>query len=271
MAEDVAMFRAALHARPTALVDPSCKAVLVALDGSNQDTTAQTYAAALAGRFGARVHEHRGATTAAEILQAAVEHQVGLIAVPVPFGRDISELRDESLGFVVDMLLQEAHCPVLCVREPVEAVEVDAALADLVVAATHEDQYAVRALSWACRLTARGGRLTLLAVADRDALEEVRLLVAETISSEALAPAALDRAMAQQFGGLIAALQRRGEADGFALRVEFRVGRVAETVLTEANPRRRLIVTGAPREHQALAHHHAVDLVLGARGAVLVV
>jgi hypothetical protein len=81
---------------------------------------------------------------------------------------------------------------------------------------------------------------------------------------------ALERAFAGELGGLIAALQRGAQAVHATVRIRVAVGRPAEVVLEEANSRPTLIISAHVRDHQAAADHLAADLILGARGPVLV-
>jgi hypothetical protein len=270
LAEDVSLFEAATHARPVRIETPALDSIVLAPDGSNQDATARAFAQALAAAAGAAVHEHPGAATAADILQACTAHRANLLVLPVPFGRDIGVLKDESLGSVVDMVLLESACPVFCVRQVLDAAGVGAALSDVLVPLTvHEDH--ARAAAWAFRILVTGGRLELREVADRDVLEEARHLLGERIDPAALRDESLRRTVAHDARGLVAAAQRLGPERGVAVHVEFRAGRFVEVVLEDANRRPRLVVVGAPKDHLAPAYHRAADIVLGAHGPVLVV
>ncbi len=115
--EDVGMFEAATHAGTLVLPTPRVQVVHLALDGSNQDDTARALAQAVAERLQARVHEQTGAADANEILARRRAEQADLLVIPVPFGRDFLKLGMDSLGSVIDMLLRESPCPLLCVRE----------------------------------------------------------------------------------------------------------------------------------------------------------
>jgi nucleotide-binding universal stress UspA family protein len=271
VSEDMGLFEAAVHAVHLELERPALDVVVVVVDGSNQDETARTFAAAIARRSGAQVYEHSGHGSAAEILRACSEHKASLLVVPVPFGADIATLKDESLGAVVDMLLLESTCPVFCVRQLCDSASVEAALADVIVPVNVLDESCARAASWALRMLHKGERLELLAVADRDVLDEARKLLGEAIDPQALEVEAVSRAVTQEVGSLVAAVQRRGREEGLVVQVEVKVGRAATVELEEANRRPRLLVVGAAKDHSSPAYHRAADLILGAHGPVLVV
>ncbi|MBM4068825.1 MAG: universal stress protein [Planctomycetes bacterium] len=271
LAEDLGMFEAAVHARPLALDKPVLAAVVLAPDGSNQDATARTWATAMAARAGCPVHEQRGAASASEILQACRKHQAGLLVVPVPFGQDIQELRDESLGSIIDMLLQESVCPLLCVRELMDEAAVQLALNDILLPIHGGDETCARAASWALHFLAEQGQLQLLAVADQDVLDEARELLGDAIAASASEPDALSRAMTQEVASVVGAVQRRGNEAGLTVSVDVKVGRFVSVVLDEANQRPHLLVTGASKDRTSPTFHRATDLILGAKYPVLVV
>jgi nucleotide-binding universal stress UspA family protein len=271
VSEDVSLFESAVHPRRVELQRPALSVVVAVLDGSNQDDTARALAAAAAARGPAQVVEQQGAAAAEEILRLCAARHADLLVVPVPFGRDSGILKDESLGSVVDMLLLESMCPVLCVRDVLDSAVVDAALRDVILSANVHDESCLRAVNWALRLLNRGDRLELLAVADRDVIAEARRLLGEQIDAQALQSEAINRAVTREISGLIAAVQKYGSAEGLLVHVEVQFGRVVEVVLEAARQRPRLIIAGAPKDHNCPAFHRAVDLVLGATGPVLVV
>jgi len=271
LAENVGLFEAATHAVPVELPTPELRAVHLAFDGSNQDGTARGFAQTLAARTGAVVHEQSGAAVASDILAAAREHAADLLVVPAPFGRDYQLLRDESLGSVVDQILLESTCPVLCVREVMTQAQIEAALQRLVVPIVRQEASVARALGWAFRALTAGGRLDLVAVADRGVLEEARRLLGDSVDPETFSPEQVLRRLWGDIGSLVAAAQKRGSAADLAVHVETRFGEFVPLVLAEAGEQPRLIVWGITRDHDAPAFHRAVDLLLESRGPVLMV
>ncbi|MGE3808422.1 MAG: universal stress protein [Gemmataceae bacterium] len=269
--EDVGMFEAAVHAKHVDLELPALDKIVVALDASNQDETARALSAAIGKRTSAQLHEHSGASEAAQVLEVCAAQQAQLLVLPVPFGRDITVLKDESLGDVVDMLLVEAKIPVLCVREVMGAEAVTAALTNVILPVNVHDEACASAAAWAYRLLHHEGDLEVLAVPDRDVLEEARKLLGNAIDPLALQKEALDRAVTHEIAGLIAAVQRRGAEEDVHVHIEIKMGRPVQVVLEQANPQPRLLVIGTPREHGSPSFRRAIDILLGARGPVLIV
>jgi nucleotide-binding universal stress UspA family protein len=269
--EDLGMFEAAAHPIPAEIPNPELKSMYMACDGSNQDATVRSLAAAVAAQTGARIVEQSGAAGIDELLAAAREKCPDLIVVPVPYGEDYRELQDDSLGSAADRLLHDSTCPVLCIRDVMDDAAVDAALRHIVVPAAVGDESVVRAIGWAFRLLRPAGRLDLLAVADRDLLEEAGHFVAGAHGESPFEPEQVVRAILRDIGGIVSAAQKRGVADDLAVHVETRVGPFVPTVLGDRDDRVRLIVCGTTREHGSAAFHRAVDLLLSARGPVLLV
>lgn len=268
--EDVGMFEAAVHAQPTELPVKEVRNVLLALDGSNQDATCRLLAESM-GAGGVLVHEVVPTGGAPEILESIRKHQADLVFLPAPFGRDFQALREESLGSVIDMLLLEAPCPLVCARADLDAVGVRAALRDILVPVHVPVSEALSAVGWATSLLRHTGNLELLAVIDRGALEEARRLLVSTAAAKALSTEALMRAVTDEMGGLTAAVQKLGLERGLNVQVEVKEGPAAETIVAEANRRARLLIVPAVRRHAAPAFHRAVDMILGSRGPVMFV
>lgn len=268
--EDVGMFEAAVHAQPTELPVKEVRNVLLALDGSNQDATCRLLADTLASG-GAQLHEVVPTGGAPEILESIRKHQADLVVLPTPFGRDFQALREESLGSVIDLLLIEAPCPVLCARTDLDAAGVQAALRDILIPVHVPVAEAISAVSWAAGLLRSGGNLGLLAVIDREALEEARRLLGSTAAAKALSNEALMRAVTDEMGGLTAAVQKLGTERGLGVQVMVKEGPAAETIVAEANRQARLLIVPAVRRHTAPAFHRAVDMILGSRGPVMFV
>lgn len=271
VSEDVGMFEAAVHAPHLELSRPEVKIVLVALDGSNQDSTARAVAQAVGERTEAAVVEHYGATSSAEILQVCAAREADLIVLPVPFGRDISQLKDESLGSVADMLLQESAIPLLCVREAMSPAQAAEALHALVLPVITADEFAARSAGWALRILAAGGRLRILAIADQEVIEEVHKLLGRAVDEAVLTPESLRQAVSVQDASLIAAVQKGGQSQRSSVHTEVKVGRAHQVVLEAANATPQLIVVGSAKDHTAPSFHRARDLILGAKGPVLIV
>lgn len=270
-AENFGMFEAAVHARPMAIVRHPIREILLALDGSNQDATARSCAHAIATGGSGKVRECRPQAGAPEILHALREQPADLLVLPAPFGRDYSDLREESLGSVVDLLLLSATCPVLCVRETLDDAAVKSALGDVLLPVNVPAFEPERAASWAFSLLRSGGKLEVLAIADRSLLLEAQALLGTSLDPESLTHDRLVRTVTDATGGLTAATQKAGTELGVHVHVECLEGRADQLLLSAANSRHRLLVITAPRQHTAPAFHRAVDAILGSRGPVLFV
>jgi nucleotide-binding universal stress UspA family protein len=267
--EDVGLFQAAAHSPHVELPAVTLSAIHLAVDGSNQDATARGLAQALAARSGAKLAEQSGAATAADILAAAQSSGASLIVVPAPFGRDYAQLRDESLGSVIDQLLLEAPCPVLCVRGALDEARLPGTLDHVLVPFAAGDAGVPRALSWGFHLLRASSRLELIAVADRAVLEEARHLVPGEL--QAFTPERVTRAILTDIGSLVSAAQKRGTLDQQTVHVETRVGDFVQSVLAEVEQHPGLLICVNPRAHAAPAFHRAIDLLLSSRGPVLLV
>lgn len=269
--ENVGMFEAAVHSRPVVFPEFRLNSIAVVLDGSNQDPTVRAFAADIAKPIGAKVVEATNAKSAAEITTFAQKQSAQLIVLPVPFRLDIGVLKDESLGSVVDMVLVESPCPVLCIRRLMNDSEVAESLANVLLPVSAHPATQATAASWGLGLLSPGGSLSVLAVVDQDAIEEARQLLADATAPELWQPDALSRALTDEIGGLIATIQRRGNERKARIQVEVSCGRPAEVAVDRANHHPSLIVAASDREYQSPAFHLATDMVLGATGPVLVV
>ena len=263
--EDLGMFEAATHAAPIQLPEVSLTTVLLALDGSNQDNTARSVAARVAAACSAQVAEERGLITAQDIRAAKTTHRAELVVLPVPFGSDIGELREESLGVVMDQLL--ASClPILAVRQPLEEAAVQSLFQRLHVPLSPVHESGPKALAWACRLLGPAGTLRVYEFADARLREEAR-----TLGKEAEPAAAVGRVLSRFYAGTIAVLQRLAVEKGFQMRVASVSERFVKGTLAAVEQAAGLIVVAGATDRSSDAFHHAADLILGSRGPVLVV
>jgi nucleotide-binding universal stress UspA family protein len=269
--ENVGLFEAAVHAKPISLPEFRLQSIAAVLDGSNQDATVRAFASAVAKPRSAKVAVTANAKSAAEIVQFARDHKADLLVLPVPFGLDISELRDESLGSVVDMVLLETPCPVFCVRQIMDEPAATAAISEVVLPIGTLAAPFAESVGWAFGLLRSGGQLSIWAVVDQDSIDEARKLLDDDTSPDLWKPEALSRALTDEVGGLIAVAQRRASESSVTVHVEVVCGRPTEIVLPAANRQPSLIVMACERDHSSPAFHLATDMVLGATGPVLVV
>lgn len=267
--EDVGLFEAATNVEPVELPRPEVAVVHLALDGSNQDGTARRLAQAVAERLGARVDEQAGCEDADAILTELRNAQAGLLVVPVPFGRDFAVLGDESLGSVIDMLLLEATCPVLCVRDELTEEQVGEIMGKMLIPVAVGEPPATAALAWGFRLLTAEHELELLAIADVAMLEEARQLVSEEVSDESLGPEHIERAILRETGGLVSAAQRQSTQQDTSVHVTTRTGRFVGQVLEQVAEGPQLIVREMQQDHTAPSFHRSVDLLLASHRPVL--
>lgn len=270
--DDLGMFEASVSKEVIELESPKIKRMVAVLDGTNQNTVTSTLAKQLAEQLGVKVVEEQAKETSAERIHKIMQSQnADLLIMPVPFGRDIDVLKDESLGSVADMLLQESKCPVLCVRQPMDEEEIRQALSDVLIPVLDLEKGHEKAVSWALAMARKDCKIELLGVADEEVIAEAKQMLGDSVDPEVFKAEALNRAVTRDIGGLVAAIQKRASEENFKVRVEVKAGHPIELALKEANARPRLTVVFTPHEHTSLTHHHAVDLVLGANGPVMVV
>lgn len=267
--EDVGMFEAATHSSQVNLTIPVLKSIFVVQDGSQQDPTAMGFAEVIASRCGASLEVISDVENADQILARIGGSSDHMMVLPVPFGQDYDELAHDSLGAVVDQVLLKSGGPVLCIREPQDPAQIQAALNSVIVPIVISDELASKAVSWGFFLTPAGGRIDLVAIADRADLEGVQHLVSEEMRT--IHPDQLSRAMTREIGGLVSAAQKRGSAEGRTIHVETRVGNFVPTTLHELHDRPHMLICGITHEHSAASFHRGVDLLLESRGAVLFV
>lgn len=259
------MFEAAAHAEPVDLPAVSLRTVLVALDDSNQDATARAVAKVIADALGAQVSEQPGLTTAQSLRDAKMALAADLLVLPVPFGSDIGELREESLGVVVDQLL--ASClPLLAIRQPQDAAAVQALLRRIYVPLSPVHERGALALAWACRLLGHAGTLRVLEFPDAALRQQARALAAGADSQ-----AAMQRVLTRHYAGNVAQVQRLSVASGFQVHVHSLSGRLVDETIQAVDQAAGLVVIDGAVDRRSDAFHHAADLVLASKGPVLVV
>ncbi len=269
--EDVGMFEAAVHAPPTSLPLIEIKKVLSVLDGSNQDVAVRFLGRAFSEKLNASLEEHEGLTTPAAIEDASLKTQAGLVVLPVPFGADIGELREESLGEIVDRVLPARTCPIMAVRQPLGDESLNAALRHVLVTLVPGEPGNALALAWACQLLKSGGELILLEIADREVLSEAKLLLDRVNITEATAIATLERVLSRQFASLVGVVQRTAAESGFDARVASISGRFVEQVLKEIGDQPTLVIHAGSKDRRSTNYHRSADLILGSRGPVLII
>ncbi len=151
------------------------------------------------------------------------------------------------------------------------AAQVDAALAHVVVPTAVGEETADRALGWGFRLLNSGGRLELLAVADEDVLSEARRLVGEAEGDKAFGPEHILRAVLREIGPLVASAQHQGHAQDSNVDVETGVGHFVPQVLKLIPDDPQVVIWEARRDPNSPSFHRGTDLLLASRHPVLFV
>jgi len=271
MLEDLGMFEAATHAPAVTLPPVNVSSILLALDHSNQDDAARTLAASLAKTLEATVVEKTDLTTAQQVVDVLRAAGAQLLVLPVPFHSDIGQLREESLGEIVDHLLQSADVPILAVRQPVSEENLRSALRRIVVPLSPAESRTALALSWACRLLRAGGDLYAHEIADRDVIDGANLLRDATDNPESQPQADIERVLTRQFAGLVAVVQRTAHEVGFGAHVHSASGRFVAQTLEVVAAAPSLVIVGGSSDRRSTTFHRCMDLILGSTYPVLVV
>lgn len=272
MEEDLGMFEAATHAKPLQLASPQVGKILVALDGSNQDPTAQALGQQLAARVQATVEQQCDCKRGSDVRDAIQQTRADVLILPVPFGEDIDLLASQSLGSVADTLLQDCPVPMLCVRQPLEAAGMQLLFDQILLPLAVHNSESERSLAWACWLAGNSGELLLLELADQALAEKVRTAEANVEESTAERKASLGREMSTRMASLVSAAQRSSTEQGFGVRTEFRAGRpVAEVEAMLQEFQTPLVITTRSSDRTSAQFHFVIDLLLQSRCPVLLV
>ncbi len=206
----IGRFEAALTAREPDIPEPGVRRLLLAVDGSNQDSTARKLAELLARGRQAPVsvlfayegpanpsrEDHTNRVVAElqdagvqaravprapeadprrsydRILAAVAEQECDLVVVPAPYLDDFTELGRDSVGTNLDLLMARSSVPLLVVREPND--DPAECFDQVLLPITPYEPPIVPAASWALHL-ARG--LRIVAVVDRAMIESAGTLL----------------------------------------------------------------------------------------------
>ncbi|MGC1480824.1 MAG: hypothetical protein WA771_09995 [Chthoniobacterales bacterium] len=236
-------FEAASNAHSVLLPQIELNQVLVAPDGSNQDTLT----AALADHFEVPVQSADvtgNDPPYRQILQQAAAIRAGLIVVPAPFREDFAELGAASIGSNLDLLLHHRATPLLVVRDP--ARDLAALVREIVIPLSVVAADDIRAAAWAFRALTPRGRIRLLAVADTERLVRDRHVSTETLEFDTLDESDLSGLDQPEMAGLVAAVQRHAAETDVGCRVSIRVGQSVKATAEFTNDLQCLIVATCP-------------------------
>lgn len=114
------------------------------------------------------------------ILSALATHDVDLVVLPCPFGREFEKVGTDSAGTVIDVLLSRCPCPMLVIRRDDQNLRECVQTLAVVVGA--ECDVESKAAAWAFGLAAENATVTLNLVVEKEQFENIRSIV------EALTP-----------------------------------------------------------------------------------
>ncbi|MDM4015367.1 universal stress protein [Roseiconus lacunae] len=181
--------------------------VLLVLDGSPQDATAIDSVAYLRERFntetlvldgrisgedditaavidrvtGSRPIKAEGEEPYDKVLAALKSHDVDMVILPCPFGRDLEKVGTDSAGTVIDVLLSRCAVPMLVIRRNDQTLGECVNQVSVVVGS--ECDVVPRAAAWAFGLSAERGTVGLNLVIEKEQFENIRSIV-EALSEE---------------------------------------------------------------------------------------
>lgn len=303
LAESLSFFEAAVSAHPVELPPVALKTILLAIDQSNQDPTAEGLATALARRHGAQIQliyayeqgeaEARdryqserlhaiqssgvSATSVAktpgssfeQILAAVTATQSDLIIVPAPYLDDLRVLGADSIGVNLDLLMRRSPVPILVVREP-QATPA-ASLKRIVAPLTLHEVENAAAAAWALALIEEAGALELLEVADTESLDAAKRFLTPAQIAEQMSPQILAGKESQEHASLTAAVQKRATERSLGCRVTVQVGPAVKTIAEVCNAQDQLVITGCPSDHTSSAYQRVLAVIRESRNPLLVV
>lgn len=303
MRENMEAFEAAAQSKHVDLKPPSLRSILVALDGSNQDTMVTGLALTLARRTGASLlvlyayegapHSERDAyleeqvrqlagqeviaqtwartdrRSFEQILEAAQQGGSDLIVVCAPYLDDFATLGRASTGTNLDMLLAGSRVPVLVAREP----DHDPArcLGNILLPLSASRACDVEAARWALLLTPSHGDLRLLVVVDTALLENARHLMEAFVHVDQVDETALAGLDRPETAGLIGALQKAAWERSFGCHVTVRVGDTVPVVAELANEGDHVVIAPCPGRQGQGAFQRVQTLIRESGNPVMIV
>ncbi len=273
--ESLGLFEAAIRAGKVKVALPRVEKISLVVDGSDQSATAAELAEVLARRLGADFEDcgsglagGDAAETAARIRACAGPHD--LLVLPAPFGEDIGSLKSESLSSVIDLMLAETRKPLLLVRRPID--DPAAVLGHPIGLLEWHEDLQVAVASWSALLAGTDGRVSLLTGHDPVMLDELRAVFDDHESDLEAFESMLKRAETRLAGGLVGAMQKLGDARGFALDFEnLGAANLAREVAERAVDQDGLAVAAHRRGHGGPSGGRVRELILRSTGPVLTI
>ncbi len=276
ISESMGLFEAALRPDEITLESPRIETVLVAVDGSNQTATTEALGRAAADILEARIvsmdappQDQDARETVQGILAEADRHGAGLLVVDAPFGEDIGALEMQSLGSVVDILLEESSLPLLIARH--ELGDAKATLRNPVLVVDWSPRLQGPPAAMAAALAHAGGEVLMIAVPEPVVLEGIRRLLGDE-EGKRLTDELVSRAEVRLSGSLVAAMNKLADQEGFRVRFQVRSGSSLVNAVTDAmGTTERVLIVGHGDHDGGHGLQHARELILASRGPVLAV
>jgi len=265
---------------PVSPLEPrSPKHLLLALDGSEQDALGIALSRSLRERLqcaisvldaretigesnlargiaeelgGEAIPEQEG-DSYEQILNAAEICKCDMIVVPCPFGRNLEKVGPDSVGTVIDVLLNRSPVPLLVVRKPYELVTPPFDHALLVIVTENETE--VPAAAFAAGLLTPGGSFEMLLLLEHEMVENFNKLMEAMEPDAEYTEEQLTAALQQSHIRLHRSLQQSQETHDFQYQTH--VYRADEPVVDKllgdaAHP---LIAVGLERkDHTSIGH-----------------
>jgi hypothetical protein len=246
--------------------------VLLALDGSTQDSFGIAVARQLRERFGCRLavvdaregdvpedlaieaahslggqaEPKRKDDSFTQILNAVESSKCDLLITPCPYGRDLEIVGPDSAGTVIDVLLARSPVPILVVRKPYEDQ------ADLfhqvVMTLSAENEAAADAAAWATGLIAPQGTFYLILVLEREMYQNVAALMQAIAPDMDVSIDSLSHALAQNYMRLHRGLQKAASRQGFTYKLKLEIEGETEPIAPNDAPRPTLRVLALERD-----------------------
>jgi hypothetical protein len=250
--------------------------VLLALDGTSQDSLGAAIARQFRDRFECQVavvdarenvpsnefaariassmdEAHALPKTAGDsfeqILTAVDESKCDLLITPCPYGRDLETVGPNSAGTVIDVLLARSPVPILVVRKPYEPK--GDLFRQVLMILTTENEAAPPAAAWAAGLIAARGILRLVLVLEREMYQNVHALMESIAPDVDVSATSLSHALAQTHMRLHRSLQKTATERGFEYKLKLQVEGEAGSLTVEDERSHPLIVLALERSDHA--------------------
>lgn len=273
--ESMNLFRRARVSSVPSIQPRRPRGVLLALDGSAQDTLG----IAMARKFRERFHcsltvvdaredaaTNQWATTTADslaatpvpkatgdsyeqILASVEQSQCDLLVVPSPFGRDLESVGPDSVGTVIDVLLARSPVPILVVREPYQPE--GELFRHVRMILTGENEVAGSAAAWATGLIGSPGVFQLVLLLERETCENMQALMQSIAPDVEVNADSLSQALATTHVRLHRGLQEVAAQGGYQYQLKLLVEGQSGPPATDEEDVRELVVLALERGDHA--------------------